>query len=105
MLHVKGGQSFTECRIEWINLFTDVRRLVLGLAKRVSSQYVQTMAGVAQDHLQSVVIGITDSRLVGIAAEVRSQWTARAVINLVRRSDVGTIFAAGTARELSQCEI
>ena len=79
VLHIEGGQGLAERGIERIDLFAEVRRLILGFAEGVSGQHIQAFAGVAQGDLQSVVIGVADGGLIGIAAEIRSQRPSRAV--------------------------
>src|SRR5208282_1982826 len=69
VFYIEGRERFAERGIERIDLFAEVRRLVLGLAEGVTGQNGEAFCRVAQRDLQRVVIGVSDGRLIGVAAE------------------------------------
>src|SRR5271170_3116163 len=78
VFHIEGGERFTKSGIERVDGFAEVRRLVLRFAEGVTGEDGEAPGAVAQSDLQRVVIGVADGGLVGVAAEVRAQWSARA---------------------------
>src|SRR5580704_12819421 len=105
VLHIERRERFAERRIQRIDGFAEIRRLILRLAEGVAAENREAAAGVAQRDLERVVIRIADGGLARVAAEIRTERAARAVENLAGVSDVLAVFAKRTARNLAWREV
>src|SRR5580704_7588119 len=105
VLHVERRERFAERRIQRIDGFAEIRRLILRFAEGVAAENREAAAGVAQRDLERVVIRIADGGLTRVAAEIRTKRAARAVENLSGVADVLAVFAERTARNLAWGEV
>ena len=105
VLHIERRDGIAERRIEGVDLFADVRRLVQRLAVGVGGIELEPARGVARAEFERVVVGVADVRLEGVAAEVRSQLLACSIDHPARCRIVDRIFAESPAGQGSEHDV
>src|SRR5579863_1999783 len=94
---VERRQRVAEGGVDRIYFFSKIGRFVHRLAVGVSGGQFEPSAGVAQAEFESVVIRFADGRLIGVAAEVRTQGAAGSVDHLAGSGREYVAFPEGTA--------
>src|ERR1700735_1599614 len=105
VFYIEGRKRFAERGIKWVDGFAEVRRLFRRFAESVPGEHGEASAGVAQSDLQRVVIGISDGRLISIAAKIRAKRPGRAGEDLPCGAGVLGVLAERAAGSLSRREI
>src|SRR5271168_1252915 len=101
LFHVEGRKRVAERRIEWIDLFTDVGRLVQRLAVGVCRREFEPPSTVARAQFKGVVVGMPNGGLKGIATKVWPQWTTRSVDLAACNGIVDRVFSVCAAGQSS----
>ncbi len=97
VLHVEGRERVAERRVEGVDLFADVGRLVQRFAVGVGGGELEAAAGVAGAEFERVVVGVADVGLQRVAAEVGSERAAGSVDLAAADGEVDGVFAAWAA--------
>jgi hypothetical protein len=95
---VKGRQRIAQGRIDRINFFPQIGRLVQGFTVGIPGRQFQPSAAVAQAEFKGVVVRFSNGRLVGVAAEIETQGPSSSVDHLARSRREYIALPEGTAR-------
>src|ERR1700723_623457 len=88
--HGERGKAIAEPGIDRVYFFAHIGRLIDRFAESVAGKQLQALTRVAKADLQSIVVGIANRGLVGIAAKIGAERSASPVHGLScgRREDV-----------------
>ena len=112
VFEVEGRDAIERVEVVRVDLFLDVRGLIVGLRVGVACKESQRPGGAREGHFEAVVLRVAHVLVVGVGADLIGERTARPIDHCAIRSRVDEIFlkrptrrrAGGDLRGLTQTE-